>query len=292
MRYVARTPLYREIEISHNIRLEEQEVRDRWNNWLFRLSFSPHFEGEETYKESSFNNSLTVMKITEDWKLEFDLEQEYQRITYDYEDTSYTAFRNGEDLENLIVKSINEHWSFGGEINFRSSTFNNYKFQAEFMPAIEYNIFPYSQSTYRQLRILYGIGYSTNYYNDTTIYNKINEGLFIHSLRMGYEVIQKWGSIDISLESSNYLHDFSKNRIELGAHLDIRIVKGLSFSFFGQVARVRDQISLARGEFTEAEILLRLQEMATGYYYHAGIGLSYTFGSIYNNIVNPRFGND
>jgi hypothetical protein len=292
MRYVARTPLYREIEISHNIRLEEQEVRDRWNNWLFRLSFSPHFEGEETYKESSFNNSLTVMKITEDWKLEFDLEQEYQRITYDYEDTSYTAFRNGEDLENLIVKSINEHWSFGGEMNFRSSTFSNYKFQAEFLPAIEYNIFPYSQSTYRQLRILYGIGYSTNHYKDTTIYNKINEGLFIHSLRMGYEVIQKWGSIDISLESSNYLHDFSKNRIELGAHLDIRIVKGLSFSFFGQVARVRDQISLARGEFTEAEILLRLQEMATDYYYHAGIGLSYTFGSIYNNIVNPRFGND
>jgi hypothetical protein len=290
MRYVAHTPLINEIGISHSNRLQAEEVTDRWNNWVFELRFSPHFEGEETYKETSLNNSLSVMKITEDWKLEFDLEHEYQRISYDYEDTSYTAFRNEEDLENLIVKSINEHWSFGGEINFRSSTFRNYKFQAELLPAIEYNIFPYSQSTYRQLRILYGIGYATNHYNDTTIYDRINEGLFIHSLRMGYKVIQKWGSIDISLESSNYLHDFSKNRIELGGHVDIRIVKGLSFSFFGQVARVRDQISLAKGELTEAEILLRLQEMATGYYYHAGIGISYTFGSIYNNIVNPRFG--
>ncbi|KPL11125.1 MAG: hypothetical protein AMS26_20710 [Bacteroides sp. SM23_62] len=138
--------------------------------------------------------------------------------------------------------------------------------------------------------MLYGVGFSTNHYNDTSIFGRINEGLFFHSLKMGYEVVQKWGTIDISLESSNYLHDFSKNRIELGGHIDIRIIKGLSFSVHGRIARVRDQISLARGELTEAEILLRLQEMATGYYYGGGIGISYTFGSIYNNIVNPRFG--
>jgi hypothetical protein len=290
MRYIAKTPLYNEVDISHSGTTEYEEVRDTWNNWVFEIRFSPWFEGEETYKEISLFNSISALRITEEWKLDFDFDHHYNRVSYHYEDTAYTAFRNEEEMENLIVKSINDHWSAGGEINLRSSTFNNYQFQAEFIPSIEYNIFPYAESTHRQLRMLYGIGYAINHYNDTTIYGRINEGLFLQSFKMGYEVRQKWGSIDVSIQASNYLHDFSKNRIELGGRIDIRIVKGLSLYLGGEVALVRDQISLTKGELSEAEILLRLQEVATGYYYHGRIGISYTFGSIYNNVVNPRFG--
>jgi len=57
------------------------------------------------------------------------------------------------------------------------------------------------------------------------------------------------------------------------------------------VARINDQLSLVRGEATEAEILLQLQELETSYNVEGRIGITYTFGSIYNNIVNPRFGN-
>ena len=138
--------------------------------------------------------------------------------------------------------------------------------------------------------MLYGIGYSYSEYNDTTIYDKISEGLFLQNLKMAYEVRQKWGSVDVSMVASNYLHDFSKNRIELGGRVSVRVTKGLSFRVFGSVARVRDQISLSKNELSEADVLLRLQEIATGYYYFCGVSLSYTFGSIYNNIVNPRFG--
>lgn len=290
MRYVARTPLSSEIQISHSNRLEEQEVTDRWNNWVFELRVSPNFEGEETYKELMLFNSLNVAKISEKWKVEFDLDYHYNRISYKYEDTSYVAFRSATDLESLIVRSINEHWSFGGVVNFGASTFRNYKFQAEITPAIEYNIFPYSESTRRQLRTLYGIGYSSNLYNDTTIFDRIKENLFLHTFMMAYEVRQKWGSIDVTMQASNYLHDFSKNRIELGGHIEVRIIKGLSVGVFGEIARVRNQLSLAKEELTEVEILLRLQELETGYTYFGGIELTYTFGSIYNNIVNPRFG--
>ncbi len=290
MRYVARTPLYNEINISHSGRLETQDVTDRWNNWVFEFRISPNFEGEETYRRLSFFNSATASKITEDWKLEFDIDHHYNKVSYDYEDTSYTAYRNSEDMEVLVVKSLTEHWSAGSEINFRASTFSNYKLQVMIVPSIEYNIFPYSESSQRQLRMLYGIGYSFNQYNDTTIYNKISEGLFGQSFKMAYEVTQKWGSIDISLQAYNFLHDFSKNRIDLGGHIEIRILKGLSFDIYGSVARVRDQVSLTRGELSQADILLRLQEIATGYYYYGRVGLSYTFGSIYNNVVNPRFG--
>ena len=31
------------------------------------------------------------------------------------------------------------------------------------------------------------------------------------------------------------------------------------------------------------------RELLTGHQYEAGLGLSYTFGSIFSNVVNPRF---
>ena len=73
--------------------------------------------------------------------------------------------------------------------------------------------------------------------------------------------------------------------------IQIRIIKGLSFRIFGSIARVNDQLSLLKGELSEADVLLRLQELETAYEFDASFGITYTFGSIYNNIVNPRFGN-
>jgi hypothetical protein len=47
---------------------------------------------------------------------------------------------------------------------------------------------------------------------------------------------------------------------------------------------------LVKGEATLEEILLRRKELATEYEYSISVGLSFTFGSIYSNVVNPRFG--
>lgn len=159
------------------------------------------------------------------------------------------------------------------------------------MPSVEYNIFPYYESTQHQLRILYGIGSSYRIYVDTTIYNEIEELLWQQQLQIAYQVQEKWGSINVSLEGSNFFHDFSKNRVELAGYISIRILKGLSVRVRGGVARLNDQLSLVKGEASEAEILLQLQELETTYTINGGVGLTYTFGSIYNNIVNPRFGN-
>lgn len=290
MRYVARTPLAREVVLSHDPGLEEQEVVDRWDYWVFELGFYPDFEGEETFKGIDLFSTINAQRVTENWKFEADLDYVYERVKYLYEDTTFIAVRQDQSLDNLLIKSLNDHWSAGAELEFSASTFGNFNFRTEFTPAVEYDIFPYSESTRRQLRILYGIGFNFNRYNQTTIYGKDEELLYLQNLKAAYEVRQKWGTIDVSMQASNYLHDFSKNRLELGGHLEIRIAKGLSFELYGEVARVRDQISLSAGELSEAEILLRLQEMATGYYYEGGVGISYTFGSIYNNIVNPRFG--
>jgi hypothetical protein len=102
---------------------------------------------------------------------------------------------------------------------------------------------------------------------------------------------QPWGNIDVSLNASNFFHDFSKNRIEVFGGVSMRVVKGLSVNLFANASRIRDQIALPRGEATQEDILLRRRALQTSFDYFGSVGISYTFGSIYNNIVNPRFGN-
>jgi hypothetical protein len=152
-------------------------------------------------------------------------------------------------------------------------------------------VFPYSESTRRQLRINYKAGFGYEKYIDTTVYNKIRENLLSHYLTINYEIIQKWGSADLSLGYSNYLHDWSKNNVSLQAFIELRIAKGLSLNFGGGGSIVHDQLGLVKGGATQQEVLLRLRELETQFQYFTSFGLTYTFGSIYNNVVNPRFGN-
>jgi hypothetical protein len=295
MRYVAKTPLFNEIEIAHNADLEEEEVIDRWNNWVFEISLEPVFLGEESNKEINLRSSLNVKKITEKFKLEVEIDNFYNRETFtEYANTdsaeSDTYVRRSRSMDNLFVKSLGDHWSAGLRWDIGSSSRENYNFTTEFLPSVEYDIFPYSESTHRQLRILYGAGIQYNNYIDTSIYFKSAELLGKHSLGIAFQVQKKWGFINLSLQGSNFLHDFRKNRVELFSEISLRIFKGLSLQIDAGVAHINDQLNLRMGNVTEEERLLKLTELATKYQFEGGIELTYTFGSIYNNIVNPRFG--
>ena len=68
--------------------------------------------------------------------------------------------------------------------------------------------------------------------------------------------------------------------------------EGLSLNLYGSFRQIRDQIALSKGGTSQAQVLTRQREIATNYSYYASVGIGYTFGSIYNNVVNSRFGND
>lgn len=294
MRYVAKTPLFNEIEIKHNKDLESEEVIDRWNNWVFELSTEPQYESEEANKQLELRNSINVSKITPDIKLEiemdhfFDREKFIENVNTDSATTS-TYTTSALMINNLFVKSISDHWSAGLVWDLGSSTRENLNFRTDFLPSIEYDIYPYSEATHRQLRILYSAGMQINNYIDSTVYNKVKETLYVQRMNVAFQLQKKWGSINLLLMGSNYFHDFSKNRIELIGSVRLRIFKGLSLDINGGVAHINDQLSLNKGDISEAERLLQLRELATKYRVEGGIQLTYTFGSIYNNIVNPRF---
>jgi hypothetical protein len=103
-----------------------------------------------------------------------------------------------------------------------------------------------------------------------------------------YSTRQPWGSMNVGLNGSQYLHDSSKYNAGLSGSTDIRLFRGFSFNLGGMYSHVRDQLSLPRRDLTEEEVLLRQRQLATNYTYYVFGGISYRFGSIFSNIVNPR----
>jgi len=291
MRYVAKTPLSKYMKISFSEPLSETVTTDKWDSWVFRTSFNGYLDAQKSYKSSYLNGNFSANRVTKEWKININARYSYSKDNYDIDGEPYISDNNSKTANALAVKSISDHWSYGGSVSLGSSSYSNIKLTSSFMPGIEYDIFPYSESTRRQFRLLYRLGYNNVNYIDSTVYDKIKENLLLHSFTAAYQVVQKWGSVDVSMGYSNYFHDWSKNNLSLNGFIELRIAKGLSVNFGGGASLIHDQLGLVKGGATTEEVLLRRKELATQFQYFTMFGFSYTFGSIYNNVVNPRFGN-
>jgi len=186
------------------------------------------------------------------------------------------------------VKSLGEHWAAGMSGDLFRSIFSNYDMGYQIGPALEYNIFPYSQSTRRIFTIHYRLNYGFNDYADTTQFLKTEESLWSHQLQSSFTTIQQWGTAHFTAGWSNYLHDFSLNRLTIGGMLSVKVAKGLSVNMHAGYQFIHDQISLRKGNASVEDILLNRKELSTTFSYSTSIGITYRFGSIYNNVVNPR----
>jgi len=290
MSFVAKTPIASRIRISYQDVAQEAAVKDKWNSWVFSISGNGRLSGEESYKSKSISGSFNASRVTPNLKISLSLYGSHYQENFDYDSTSLESTRDSLSLGGLVVKSISDHWSYGAYFDSGSSSYENIKFGLTFQPAIEYNLFPYSESTRRQLRFLYKIGFNSVRYREETIYDKMEEILWKQSLSITFDIKEKWGSVSTTLAGSHYFHDVSFYRLTLFNILNIRVIKGLNFFAFGGGSRIHDQLSLVKGDISLSEILLKRTQLATGYDYFAAVGLSFTFGSIFTNVVNPRFG--
>jgi hypothetical protein len=296
MRYIAKTPLSKYMKISFTEPLKTTVSTDKWDSWVFRSSIYGFLQGEKSYKQQYLSGSLSVNRITENWKVTMSASYSQNESKYIVPDSLgidqiYKGANTSKSFRTLLVKSLNDHWSVGGTLRLGSSSYSNEQFYLVMMPGIEYDLYPYSESTRRQLRILYSAGYDYENYVDSTIYLKMKEGLWMHSITAAYQVVQKWGNINLTMGYNNYLHDWSKNNLSASIALELRIAKGLSISLYGSAAAVHDQLSLIKEDIPLDQILTQRKQLATQFQYFTSFGLTYTFGSIYNNVVNPRFGN-
>ena len=288
--YVVKTPIAEHIYLSFRQKLEPTAVKDPWNFWVFSISADARISGESSQSSRSLEVNLSANRITPDWNIRLGLSGDFDKQTYDYEDEYIESISEEKNATSMVVKSINDHWSVGGWVEAESNTYSNLDLFFMVAPAVEYNIWPYAESTRRQLRFLYKIGYNHANYIEETVYGKMSETLFNQSLTVTFVVREPWGSASTSIEGSHYFHDFSKNRLRLSGSLDFRVFKGLSVDIYGRYERVHDQLSLSKGDASIDEVLLARKELLTAYDYSISVGLRYTFGSVYSNVVNPRFG--
>ena len=227
-----------ELQVTVRLGTEEQRpavVGDRWNNWVFSLRGSASFQGEESSRERQLGASMSADRITPDWKISFGAELDHEREEFDLdEETPVAVERREQDFMWQVVKGLGEHWSAGAMGEVESSTFDNMKLAIVAAPAIEYNVFPYSQYTRRQLRALYAVGVGSYNYFEETIYGKTEETLPLHELSLTLEQRERWGSLQARVEWSQYLHDLSKNRLELDGEVSIRIARGFSVAVRGE----------------------------------------------------------
>lgn len=265
-------------------------VRDPWNYWVFEVGLDVELDGESRERRYQVGSDLRADRITDQWKVRLRLGGDIDRTTFTLDEgEEFTANRDRWYGSGLVVRSISPHWSVGVNSGVRSSAPDNLDLRLRIAPAIEWNLYPYAEATRRQLVLLYSVGATRYDYVEETIFSKVVETRLDHSLQVAYATQQPWGRASLSGTAAVLLDDWARNSLGIRGQLEVRLARGLEVDIEASYSRVRDQITIPKGDATDQEIFLELRELATDYRANVQVGLSYTFGSFFNTIVNPRF---
>jgi hypothetical protein len=264
---------------------------DPWNLWIFRTGLSVNLNGERANKGSGIRGNFSANRTTDLWKLSVSANGNYDQDTFTLSDgRELRSISKNWSARALGIRSLGgDHWAAAARTSIGASTFENRDFAARAAAGLEYSFFPYSESTRRALYAQYTIGINRLTYDELTIFDKLEETVYDQNFQSTLALRQPWGFARLSVEAASYLHDLSLHRMEIEGRLDIRLFRGFSLNVNGNASRVRDQIYLPKGAATDEEILLRLRRLQSGYRYGMSVGFNYQFGSIFNNVVNPRF---
>lgn len=274
--------------------VQQTADRDKWNYWVFEINGDTFFNGEESQKRLFLSLGGSADRVTEEWKINLYADYDYNRRTFSEKDslgneTSESYITRGQRFNGSVVKSITDHWSAGLFTEAYTSSRNNIDLSTSISPGLEYNIYPYEEYSEHEISFAYLFSLERRDYSEITIYNRTSQTLLRQQLRTRLDFTQPWGEIEGRINASTYLYDLSKNKLDMRLELDFRVFRGLSLSLSGRYSLINDQLSIPKGDISDAEQLLNIREQLTSYYYSGSIGIEYSFGSIYNNIVNPRF---
>ena len=290
--YVSSTPLGRLLDVRFEGRRGEptaEEAADPWNLWVFSARVSGELEGESRSSDRSFDGSFGANRTTEDLKIDLSVRGSYSKQIFELsggEDLTSTS--ENHEAEGSVVWSLGPHWSWGVDGSATVSTLMNQDLAVSVGPALEYNVYPYAESTRRQVTFFYTVGLAHFNYEEITLFDKLSETRVEQTLEVAAAFEQPWGQVDASVEWSNFMDDFDVHRLDFDTGLEIRLFRGLSLDLRGNAARVKNQIYVPREDIPDEDVLLERRQLGTDFEYSFDIGFSYTFGSVFNNAVNPR----
>ncbi len=291
MPYISTTSIADQIDINYSAeqkQVMQELIIDPWNFWVFSIDLGGSYREEETQDSYYIYSSFHADRITEDWKLRNELYYAYEEQNFVDDGESLSSVLKNWDFRSSPVKSLSLHWSAGLFADLYSTTYRNIKLGWKIAPALEYNFYPWPDAERRKFTISYRLGYASFNYFEETLFEKTTDNLWFHALMTELEMTQPWGSLDFELEGTQYPELKDTYGIKLDIEFSIRISGGLEFVLDSRLESIHDQIYLPKGDATIDEILLRRRQLATTYYVRFGLGFKYTFGSIYNNIINER----
>lgn len=302
LHYIIDTPMAYDIQIDAGgrngfgtgfagggLRMMAQPEDDPWDFWVFRLSTNARVSGESSRQQRNFRGSASANRTTEEWIVRAEIDASYRENVHQLSTGEFTDVRTSYEFDGQLVKSLGEHWGASIRGGSSASTFLNRDRRIRVFPGLEFNVFPYSESSRRSLTFAYEMGLESFDYIEETIFGKMAETLAAQEVEVTFDVEQPWGDSRVRLRYNSYVNDFSKYSTSVFGNLSFRVVRGLSVFASASTELVRDQVYLSAKKLTDEEILVERRQLATDSRYRVSFGFSYTFGSIFNNVVNPRF---
>lgn len=263
---------------------------DPWNSWIFNVKLDGQFDAESQEKGTELEMELNASRVTETWKTQLEWRGTIDRNSYTLEDGS--TFRATKDrwyANAFAIRSLGPQFSAGAEVTFRGAKRENLNLRTRVAAAVEYDLFPYSEAHRRRLILAYHFGVNRYDYVEETVYGKLQETRLTHTGQIDYKIREPWGEASLATNVEAFANDLSQSELGVKGGVSLRVAKGLNIELESSYSKVKNQITLPKGDATNEEIFLDLRQRATNYKAQMKIGLSYTFGSFLNSIVNPRF---
>ncbi|GAB3204273.1 hypothetical protein ABID22_003018 [Pontibacter aydingkolensis] len=292
--YLLKTDKAKDLLISFKSEEQKNDIAtaptdDPWNFWVFNLNVRGYFSGDKNYSNNSLSGNISANRVTDKMKTSLSVNASENNNRFGQGDEEFKYTNRSYSFNNTTVWSVTDRLSAGGYISAQNSDYNNYQLNLAVTPAIEYNFFPYSESNNKYVGLMYKVGPRYFNYKEETIFSEMEELRFQQSLSLDVSLNQKWGQLSGSTSYSHYFHDFDKKRVSFSGYADIRLVKGLSFNVGGYYAIQHDQLNIIKGTVSDEDLLTRRRQLNSNYDFYFNFGIRYRFGSIFNNVVNPRF---
>jgi hypothetical protein len=270
--------------------LKTTKQKDPWNYWIMSLGASGYFDGDANYKSQSVYSYIYADRETEKTKTNIGLSYNYRRNEFVISDEETVVKENPQTNGYVnFINKINQHWGYGIFTSCLKSEFSNYDLKLSLIPKVEYDVFKYKEFNSERLVLSYGAGVQYNNYRDTTIFFKTEETLFLQNAAAISSFTKPWGSINVGAFYNSYLNDLSKFSLSFSGSVNWNIFKGFKFGIGGSYDITRNLIQLSKEGATRDEVLLQQKQLNSQYSYFFGIGISYQFGSKFNNFINPAF---
>ncbi len=287
--YLSRTSGFEGVRIEHEmVDLPQVQLNDPWNFWVFRTDFGTNFSGEKSKKEYSINVSLRADRITDIYKFKSELSYDLDKNIFNNNGEIVSSEKEEAEANARLIYSMSSRWSVGVFGKLYSSTYLNLNRAFNIGPAIEYNIFPWDRSDRKVFTVSYIIRPNYYSYNQQTLFGQMEEWRTMESLKVSLLLRQPWGAVENTIEGSHFFHDLSKNRLSLESDTSVRVLKGLFLFVQVETDLIHDQLYLPAGNITKEDVLLQQNKLATNFEMSGKLGVRYTFGSTFNNIVNQR----